>query len=408
MAHCPHATLLDILNFEQGTPRQEIARLRKTGQRLIWQTDEYANGGHWLVMQRDDIDTVLKKPADFTNNFGPLLEDFPPEALAVQQQSMTFMDPPIHRDYRSLVDIAFRPKALRERAPLIKAIAKGVIDNIIAQGSCEFVAEVAMQTPMQAIYTLLGVNTQDYQRVANLTNTMTLANDPDYAIDRDAGFAASIEAYQFGIELAEDHRRNPRDSVTMDLLKAEVDGRKLSNEEYAGFFVNLVIGGMETSRNTTAWLIYELIRHPKQYAALQANLELVPSAVEEILRLRNTVVYLRRTATRDMTFAEQPIKQGDKLICVLGSANRNEAYFDSPDTFNIMRDLAVTRRNYRTFGAGPHFCVGIHQARLILESITEEIARRMGNLQLLSEPEHFRSNFMDGFKKMHISFQSLD
>jgi cytochrome P450 len=73
-----------------------------------------------------------------------------------------------------------------------------------------------------------------------------------------------------------------------------------------------------------------------------------------------------------------------------------------------MRDLAVTRRNYRTFGAGPHFCVGIHQARLILESITEEIARRMGNLQLLSEPEHFRSNFMDGFKKMHISFQSLD
>lgn len=408
MSLCPHATLLNMQNFEQGTPREEIARLRKTDERLIWQTDEYANGGHWLAMQRDDIDTILKTPADFTNNFGPLLEDFPDEALAIQQQSMTFLDPPLHREYRSIVDGAFRPKALRARAPLIKQIAKEVIDNIIDKGQCEFVEEVAMQTPMRAIYTLLGVKTEDYQRVVNLTNTMTMANDPEYAIDRAAGFEASIETFQFGAELAEDHRRNPRDSVTMDLLNTEIDGRQLSNEEYAGFFVNLIIGGMETSRNTTAWLIYEFIRHPEQYAALQANLELVPNAVEEILRLRNTVVYLRRTATRDMTFADKQISKGDKLICVLGSPSRNESYFDNPDRFDITRDPGLARRNYRTFGAGPHFCVGIHQARLILESITEEIARRMAKLQLISEPVHFKSNFMDGFKKMHISFERID
>jgi hypothetical protein len=77
MSSCPHATLLNIANFESGTPRGEIARLRKTGERLIWQTDEYANGGHWLVMQRDDIDAVLKTPADFSNNFGPCWKTFP-------------------------------------------------------------------------------------------------------------------------------------------------------------------------------------------------------------------------------------------------------------------------------------------------------------------------------------------
>jgi len=115
MSQCPHATLLHLANFADGTPRAEIGRLRDSGERLVWQEDEYARGGHWLVLQRDDIDTVLKTPADFTNNFGPLLEDFPEDLLAVQQESMTFMDPPRHRQYRSLVDPAFRPRALQQR-----------------------------------------------------------------------------------------------------------------------------------------------------------------------------------------------------------------------------------------------------------------------------------------------------
>jgi len=131
MSSCPHAALLNIANFESGTPRDEIARLRRTGQRLIWQPDEYANGGHWLVMQRDDIDAVLKTPADFSKHFGPLLEDFPEDVLAIQQESMTFMDPPRHRDYRRLVDDSFRPKALAGREGLIRQMAREVIDGVM-------------------------------------------------------------------------------------------------------------------------------------------------------------------------------------------------------------------------------------------------------------------------------------
>ena len=154
---CPHATLLDIGNFAHGTPRAEIARLRKTGRRLLWQTDDYANGGHWLVLQRDDIDTVLKTPADFSNNFSPLLEDFPEDILAVQQESMTFMDPPRHRQYRSLVDPAFRPRAMVGREQLIQRYAREVIDAVIDRGECEFVEDVAMQVPMRTLLGLLGV-----------------------------------------------------------------------------------------------------------------------------------------------------------------------------------------------------------------------------------------------------------
>ena len=404
MHPCPHSTLLNIANFERGTPREEIARLRKTGQRLIWQPDDYASGGHWLVLQRDDIDTVLKTPVDFSNNYGPLLEDFPEDVLAIQQESMTFMDPPRHREYRSLVDDAFRPKALAGRETLIKRLAKEVIDGVIHKGQCEFVGDVAMQVPMRTVLGLLGVQEKDYAYIADVVNSLALAADPEYAATRDEGFAASMEAWEFGRGLAEDHRHHPRDSVTMDLLGTEVDGQQLTNEQYAGFFVNLIVGGMETTRNTTAWMVYEFIQHPDQYAKLQADLSLVPNAVEETLRFRNTVVYLRRTATRDREFAGTAIRKGDKLVCLLGSPARNEAYFDNPDTFDITRDYKAIRRNYRTFGAGPHFCIGVHQSRMILEAITAEIATRMTNLRLLSEPVHFKSNFMDGFKRMQVAF----
>lgn len=401
---CPHSTLLDLQNFAQGTPRAEIARLLATGQRLIWQPDDYARGGHWLVLQRDDIDTVLKNPADFTNNFGPLLEDFPEDVLAIQQQSMTFIDPPLHRDYRGLVDPAFRPRALAARESSIRTLAAAVIDDVIDRGECEFVGEVALQLPMRTILGLLGVPESDFGYIADVVNRLTLAADPDYADSREDGFAASMEAWSYGVSLAQSHREQPRDSITMDMLDTAVGGRQMSNEQYAGFFVNLIVGGMETTRNTTAWMMYEFIRHPDQYALLQSDPSLVTNAVEETLRHRNTVVYLRRTATRDMTFADQAIARGDKLVCVLAAPSRDPRYFDDPDTFDITRNPAEARRHYRTFGAGPHFCVGVHQSRMMLEAITTEIATRIDNPRLLSEPVHFTSNFMDGFKRMPVAF----
>ena len=130
----------------------------------------------------------------------------------------------------------------------------------------------------------------------------------------------------------------------------------------------------------------------------------MPGAVEETLRHRNTVVYLRRTATRDMDFAGQAIARGDKLVCVLASPSRDPRYFDDPDRFDITRNPIETRRHYRSFGAGPHFCVGVHQSRMMLEAITTQIASRMDRPRLLSEPVHFKSNFMDGFKSMRIAF----
>ncbi len=403
MSFCPHATLLNIANFEAGTPRQEIARLRDN-HRLLWQQDDYANGGHWLVLQAQDIDRVLKTPSDFTNNFSPLLEDFPEEFLGEAQQSLTFMDPPQHRSYRGLADFALKPRALAARLPLMQEMAKSLIDAMADKNECDFVKAVAEPFPAQVIFRLLGVAESDFQQVMDITNTMLLANDPGYASDRYEGFMASLRLFEFGEKLAQDHRDHPRDSMTMEMLEREVDGEKMDNKAYGSFFNNLVAGGVETTRNTLSWLVYELANHPEQYSQLQSNPELVPNAVEEALRLRNTVVYLRRTATRDMDFCGENIRKGDKLVCVLGSPNRDPKLFENPDDFDITRPVAAARRHTRTFGAGPHFCIGIHQARMNLEVMTAELVSRLTDLQVLEAPTFFRSNFMDGFKSLRLGY----
>jgi cytochrome P450 len=403
MSQCPRHALLDFERFRDGTPRELIDRLREQ-HRILWETDDYS-GGHWLLFRQEDIDHVLKTPELFTNAHSPILDDFPPEVLAEQQQSMTFMDPPEHGRYRALVSQAFRFKALAARKPMMRQVAQQIVDRVIDAGECEFVKDVAMQMPMRVMFELLGVRDEDSMHVVDLVNTLSMADDPEFAESRARGFQASMELIEFGMRLAADHRRTPRDSMTMEMLNTAIEGRALSDREFGRFFNNLLVGGLETTRNTLALGLHQLILHPEQYRLLEADPGLVPSAVEEFLRHQNTVVYLRRTATRDMEYLGQQIRKGDKLVCILGAPNRDPAFFPDPERFDVTRPVNDTRKHYRTFGQGPHYCVGVHQARLNLEVMLEEIVRRMTRFRLLAAPRHARSIFMDGYKEMRVAFE---
>jgi cytochrome P450 len=400
---CPFRPLLDFDNFTEGTPRAYVNELR-AGHRIMWEPDGHATGGHWLLFRQADIDFVLRSTELFTNNFGPLLEDIPADLLPETQQSLTFQDPPVHRKFRTMVEYAFRPSAMKAREPLMRDMSRAIIDGVIDRGACEFVNDVAIQLPMRVMFHLLGVEPEDFARVVNLTNTLLLADDPEFAENRAAGFIASMQLIEFGDRLAADHRARPRDDMTMEVLNSEMDGEKLTDREFGRFFNNLITGGIETTRNTLAWAMVEFIAHSDQYRLLQANPDLAAGAAEEILRYRNPVVYLRRTAKCDLELAGEKIPKGGKVICVLGSPNRDPALFDRPDEFDITRPPADTRRNYRTFGGGPHFCLGINQARMNLVVMLEEIARRLDNPRLLAPPRHARSLFMDGFKELRLGF----
>jgi cholest-4-en-3-one 26-monooxygenase len=405
MAGCPHAALLELDNFAQGAPHRQISDLARDN-RLLWEADAFTTGGHWLVLRQEDIDHVLHHPELFSSTGGPFLEDMPPALLDPERLSLNLMDPPGHRQFRALVDYAFRPALLRAREPMMRDAARQIIDRVAPRGECEFVDEVAMQLPMRVMFSLLGVRPEDEATVVGLTNAMLFGDDPKYAVDRAAGFNAKAELDRFGAALAADHRENPRDTITQAVLASELDGWRLSDKQFGAFFTNLIGGGLDTTRNALSWAMVEFTRHPDQYARLQAEPALLAGAAEEILRYHNPVVYLRRTATQHTELAGERIEQGAKLIVMLGAPSRDPALFERPDAFDITRPPGDTRRKIRTFGGGAHVCLGLHQARANLTIMLGEIAGRLDNPRLLEEPRHARSVFMDGFSELQLGFDA--
>lgn len=406
MHNCPVTPLLELTNFASGAPYALIAEWRRAGP-VVWEADEVSpRGGHWNVFTQEHVDAVMRASEMFSNASGPRLQSPPQSTLRQGAVSLNLMDGELHRRTRSLIDHAFKPEPISRREEVIRQIARQLIDDVIEHGACEFVQAVAQRLPLLVIAWILGIPEEDTERVCSLANTMMLADDPDFSTGPQESFAAQAALVRYGAALAGDHRIKPRDSVTMDLLLAETEGYQLSDKEYGLLFLNLIIGGIETTRNTTAYGLAELIRRPQQYQRLVENPELVSSAVEEMLRYRPPIMNYRRTALRDTELAGQQIMQGDTVICWFAAVNRDEALFEKPDDFDVTRcQREAVRQNMRSFGFGPHHCLGFHLARLQLNIVFDEITSRLTNIQFATAPQNVRSVFMDGYKEMNITFE---
>lgn len=406
-ARCPVSHLMDLDNFRDGAPYPLFNECRQ-GPAVCWEEESVSRrGGHWNVFRRREIDQVMKHPELFSNTGGPSLEDTPPELLTPEMQSLNLMDPPRHRQNRALVDYAFKPSAIRQREPELRAIARELIAAIRDSLECDFVASFAAPLPLRVICDILGVPEDERQHVYDIVNISVLAQDPEFASSRDEGFAAHAQIIAYGTRLAASHRESPRDSLTSQILAAEADGQRLSDHEYGLLFHNLIVGGIETTRNALAFGLYELIRHPEQLALLQQEPERIEDAVEEILRYHAPTVYYRRTALQDTQLAGQDIRAGDTVICWLASANRDEDSFSGSEDFDITRNRREPiRRHYRTFGVGPHFCLGVHLARLELQIAFEELLAGLTDFKLVEPPARAVSMFNDGFKRMPIRFRA--
>ncbi len=407
MKKCPVERLMSIKNFTQGAPYARIAEMRKA-EPVCWEENRVTpQSGHWNVFGKQFIDEVMKRADVFSNAYGPHIGELPAELSVEEMPALNLLDPPLHSKQRKVVDHAFKPSVINEREGQIREIAKGIIDAVADKGCCEFVSEVAAVLPMRVICSILGVPEADQVLVVELTNTVMLAEDPKFSEGREAGFKAQLALIEYGESLAADHRANPRATLTMEAIQDQQGEPGLSDRDYGLLFLNLIEGGLETTRNSTAFGLYELIKSPEQYQLLQQEPQRIPDAVEEILRYRAPTIYYTRTAVADYQLADKSISKGEKVVCWLASANRDEQVFADPDRFDIERcQREPVRKHYRTFGVGRHFCIGVHLARMQLKVMFEEIVSRIDNPRLVSEPEHCHSVFVDGFNEMHIEFET--
>jgi cholest-4-en-3-one 26-monooxygenase len=213
---------------------------------------------------------------------------------------------------------------------------------------------------------------------------------------------AAAELFMYANELAADRSANPRDDLASDLMQGEVDGNRLTLQEFNAFFMLLLVAGNETTRNLISGGLLALIEHPEERARLRADPSLLPTAVEEMLRWVTPVNLFQRTATRDVELAGQHIREGDKLVLFYASANRDEDAFPDAGRFDVGR----TPNDHLAFGIGPHFCLGANLARLEIRVMFEELLRRMPDVEVAGSVERLRSNFINGIKRMPIRFTS--
>jgi len=255
---------------------------------------------------------------------------------------------------------------------------------------------------------LMGIPDSERQRVLEQSNIILSGGDPEFipeGVDPITAFlGAGTDLVALMDDLAADRRANPTSDLTSALVNTSVDGEQLSGQELASFFILLSVAGHETTRTGISHAITLLGQNPDQRAIWQADVEGVTgTAVEEVVRIASPVIWMRRTLTRDAELSGTPLKEGDKVLLYYGSANRDEAVFDDPDRFDVLRD---PNPHVGFGGPGPHFCLGAHLARREIALLVGELFRQIPDWQLAGEPEQLRSSFVNGIKHLPVDLGS--
>jgi len=390
--------------FQQAVPHHMFELLRREAP-VYWHPEK--TGGFWAITKYADLKAISKTPMLFSSERqGTLLRDVPPHSLPFVQQIMLNMDPPRHRQYRALVNKAFSPRMISNLHARIREMVARIIDAVIETGECDFVDDIAAQLPLEVICEMMGVPAEDRRHVYAIGNRMVGFDDPDMQPDGKAvadnadGEAAAAEMFMYAGRLLDKARRQPADDLATALVNAEIDGARLSDNDFNFFFLLLIIAGNETTRTVTSNGMLDLIRHPDQLRDLRADMSLLSSAIEEILRYNPPVHSFRRTATAQTELRGQRILENDKIILWYPSANRDEEVFHEPQAFNIRR----SPNEHLAFGVGEHFCLGANLARLELNEIFRGVLTRIHDIELAEPARRLRSTFINGVKEMRIRF----
>ncbi|HEX3840916.1 MAG TPA: cytochrome P450 [Acidimicrobiales bacterium] len=413
----PEPTFVDLTDldlFSGGFPDPVFTRLR--AEAPVWwhpPTAHTPDGvGFWVVSSYPAIMAAVSDPGLFSSERAPgasgggtIIEDLPYGYASGVLLNM--MDDPRHHRIRRLVTPSFAPRALARMEEEIRSRSRVIVDGIAELGSCDFLTEVAVELPLQAVAALMGIPDADRANLMAWSNTTLDYESRELGESNEAVAKAAAAMSAYGNRFIEEKRRCPGPDIISALAAASIEDeggedQPLTDLELLMFFNLLIVAGSETTRNSIALGLVALIEHPEQLAALRDDRSLMAGAVEEILRWTSATLYNRRTATADTELGGQAIRRGDKVTLWWPSANRDESVFDEPFRFDIRRDP----NPHLTFGYRSHFCLGANLARMEIRCIFDELLDRLEGFALVGPVERARTNKHAGVWRVPVTYRS--
>jgi len=385
-----------------GPPHALFRRLRSECP-VHWtaRVGEYPNeAGFWSVTRPDDIHAVSRDFKTYSSELGgvtAVTEGFPLEYLRAM---FIGMDPPKHDRLKMLFQAGFTPKRIAAHEPRISKIVTDVLDRLDGRDACELVNEVAQPVVSRVIGSFMGIPPEDDAAWAALMNSALGAGDPDLNPGGIESVAANDipEIFERCRKMIAERREHPTDDLTSVLVHAEVDGQRLEEHEIVMGFFLLVAAGNDSTKATYCSGMRALMEHPDQRQLLLDDPSLIPSAVEECLRMFPAFAHFRRTATCDTELAGQKIRQGEKVVMWYVSSNRDGSRYEDPDRFDVARNP-----EHQAFGAGGrHFCLGTALARLELRVMFDQTLARFPRMEPAGEPIYVESAFINQLKSLPV------
>ncbi|MDT5019705.1 MAG: cholest-4-en-3-one 26-monooxygenase [Mycobacterium sp.] len=387
-------------------PTEELRLLRQAAP--VWWNEQppgvggFTDGGYWVVSRHRDVREVSRRSDVFSSAENCIVPRYVDEQTARGQIdagrfSMINMDAPQHTRMRKIVSRGFTPRMVDRLRDDLALRARRIVADAVAAGTGDFVTQVASELPLQAIAGLLGVPFEDRSKLFHWTNEMVGDDDPEFA-DSEA-LASAGELMFYGMQLAAHKADHPGDDIVTALITADVDGHKLSDEEFGLFVVTLTVAGNETTRNSITQGMMAMLDNPDQWEIFKERRPV--TAVDEIIRWATPITAFQRTALRDVELGGVEIKQGQRLALFYRSANFDEEVFDDPFSFTVLRD---PNPHLSFGGTGAHYCLGASLARLTIELMFNAIADVLPDLTALAAPERLRSGWLNGIKHWQVDY----
>ena len=361
----------------------------------------------WAVTKHADVMQVASQPHLFSSASGITL-DMDVSGLAAASEMVVYLDPPQHGPMRQLANRKFSRNAVRSRSEEIERIAIGVVDGASTGGEvgeCDFVDMFAAPLPVAVIAWVLGVPQVDWERLFQWTNEIIGKDDPEYRRPGETADQTSMRArkelHRYFKDMVGQRRNAPQDDLVTQLVQSEIEGAPLTHQQLVSYCELLVEAGNQTARDAIAGGMQAFCEFPEQWEMLRNRPDLLPNAVEEILRWVTPISYFARTATEDCELRGQRIRAGDKLALYWASANRDEEVFEDPFEFRIDR----RPNQHVVFGFGPHLCMGAHVARSELQSVFGLLLARMEWFEQAGPVERLNSSVNGAIKHLPIRYR---